>query len=121
MAEIDIYSSVLDYMCENYDYDLYATSFDSKLVASLQRSIASVPTAAGGTRVDATKTALQDFFDAIFQKVFVYEDEERLKIVKYFDKGALSEEQDKQIHALRQELVTFKDEVESKRFSLYVR
>jgi len=30
MAEADIYSSVLDYMCENYDYYLYATDFDSK-------------------------------------------------------------------------------------------
>lgn len=112
MAEADIYSSVLDYMCENYDYYLYATDFDSKSVSSLQRSIALVPTSAGSTRVDATKTALQDFFDAIFQKVFVYEDEERLKIVKYFDKGALSEDQDKQIHALRQELVTCKEDVE---------
>ena len=112
MAEADIYSSVLDYMCENYDYYLYATDFNSKSVSSLQRSIASVPTTAGGSRVDATKTALQDFFDAIFQKVFVYEDEERLKIVKYFDKGALSEDQDKQIHALRQELITCKEEVE---------
>ena len=55
-------------MCENYDYDLYATGFDSKLVASLQRSITSVPTAAGGTRVDATKTALQDFFMQYFKK-----------------------------------------------------
>ena len=113
MAESDIYSSVLDYMCENYDYYLYATDFDSKSVSSLQRAIATVPTTAGGSRVDATKTALQDFFDAIFQKVFVYEDEERLKIVKYFDRGALSEEQDKQIHALRQELVKCKKEVES--------
>jgi hypothetical protein len=112
MAEADIYSSVLDYMCENYDYYLYATDFDSKSVSSLQRSIASVSIAAGGSRIDATKTALQDFFDAIFQKVFVYEDEERLKIVKYFDKGALSEDQDKQIHALRQELITCKEEVE---------
>ena len=113
MAEVDIYSSVLDYMCENYDYSLYATDFNSKAVSSLQRSIASVPTQAGVSRNEATKTALQDFFDAIFQKVFVYEDEERLKIVKYFDNGAIQEEQDRQIHALRLELVKYKDDVAS--------
>ena len=112
MADTDIYSCVLDYMCENYDYSLYATDFSAQYVSTLQRSVASVPTPAGGTRIDATKTALQDFFNAIFQKVFVYEDEERLKIVKYFDKGAITEEQDKQIHALRQELVTCKEDVE---------
>ena len=113
MAEVDIYSSVLDYMCENYDYSLYATDFNSKAVSSLQKSIASVPTQAGVSRNEATKTALQDFFDAIFQKVFVYEDEERLKIVKYFDNGAIQEEQDRQIHALRLELVKYKDDVAS--------
>ena len=117
MAEIDLYSSVLDYMCKNYDYSLYATSFDDKAVSSLQRSIASVSTKAGENRIDVTKTALQDFFNAIFQKVFVYEDEERLKIVKYFDKGALSEGQDRQIHALRQELLFFKDEIEDSFFN----
>jgi len=112
MAEIDIYSSVLDYMCENYNYDLYATDLDSKSVSLLQSAIASISTAAGGSRADVTKTAFQDFFDAIFQKVFIYEDEERLKIVKYFDKGAFSEEQDRQIHSLRQELIAYKEEVE---------
>ena len=113
MAEVDIYSSVLDYMCENYDYSLYATDFNSKAVSSLQRAIASVPTQAGVSRVEATKTALQDFFNATFQNVFVYEDEERLKIVKYFDNGAIKEEQDRQIHALRLELVKHKDDVAS--------
>lgn len=111
MAEEQIYTKVLDYMCENFDYSLYATDFDAKSVAILKNTIASVPTSAGNSRTEATKTALQDFFDAIFQKVFVYEDEERLKIVKYFDKGAINEDEDKQIHALRQELVKYKEEV----------
>ena len=112
MVETDIYSSVLDYMCENFDYSLYATDFNAKEVSLLQRSIASLPTPANSNRMVATKAALQDFFNAIFQKVFVYEDEERLKIVKYFDKGAINEGEDKQIHTLRQELVTCKDDVE---------
>jgi len=112
MAEVDIYSSVLDYMCENYDYSLYATDFNANGISSLKRSIASVSTTAGTNRIDATKVSLQDFFNAIFQKVFVYEDEDRLKIVKYFDKGALNEYQDRQLHALRQELIKYKDEVE---------
>ena len=122
MAAMDIYSSVLDYMCENYDYSLYATDFDAKSVSLLQRSIASISTPAGVSRTDAIKTALQDFFNAIFQKVFVYEDEERLKIVKYFDKGALNENQDKQIHALKLDLVKYKAEVELsfKNNSLYM-
>ncbi len=122
MQEADIYSSILDYMCENYDYTLYATDFNAKRVSSLQRAIASVQTTVGTSRAEAIKTALQDFFNAIFQKVFVYEDEERFKIVKYFDKGADSEEQDRQIHALRQELIYYKDEVENTFFndSLYM-
>lgn len=122
MAEADIYTGILDYMCENYDYSLYATDFDSKAVSLLQRSIASIPTRAGENRSVAVKTALQDFFNAIFQKIFVYEDEDRLKIVKYFDKGAYNEEQDKQIHALRLELLKYKNEVELsyKKNSLYM-
>lgn len=113
MAEVDIYTSILDHMCEKYDYSLYATDFDTRSISLLQRSIASIPTPAGQSRNNATKMALQDFFNAIFQKIFVYEDEDRLKIVKYFDKGALTEEQDKQIHALRLELVKYKNEVET--------
>ena len=38
MTETDIYSSVLDYMCENYDYYLYAT--DSMMSVSFVISIA---------------------------------------------------------------------------------
>ena len=113
MAEEQIYTKVLDYMCENFDYSLYATDFDARAVSLLKSTIASVPTSAGNSRTDATKTALQDFFDAIYQKVFVYEDEERLKIVKYFDKGAINEDQDKQIHALRQELIKSKEDVQN--------
>ncbi|WP_024954419.1 hypothetical protein [Sulfurospirillum arcachonense] len=122
MVEDKIYLSVLDYMCANYDYSLYATDFNAQYVSAMQRSIASVNTTAGGNRISSIKTALQDFFNAIFQKVFVYEDEERLKIVKYFDNGAVTEEQDKQIHAFRLELVKYKEDVELsfKKDSLYM-
>ncbi len=98
-------------MCKNYSYTLYATDFDSHALSSLQRAIASVPTTAGNSRVVATKYALQDFFNALFQQVFVYDDEDRLKIVKYFDDDVANEEQDRLIHALRLEFVKFKDEL----------
>jgi len=111
LAEDKVYSSVLDYMCKNHSYSLYATDFDALAVSSLQRAIASVPTTAGNSRVVATKYALQDFFNALCQQVFVYDDEDRLKIVKYFDYGAVNEEQDRLIHALRVELVKYKDEL----------
>ena len=114
MEKSDIYSNVLDYMCENYDYSLYATDFNTKTIMQMQDTYGLV--VSSKKKIEETKTALQDFFDAIFQRVFVYEDDERLKIVKYFDKGALSENQDKQIHALRQELLTCRDDV-SKAFS----
>lgn len=112
MQREDMYASVIGYMCENYDYSLYATDFNARFISSLQRALASVPTPAGQSRIGLIKIALHDFFDAIFQKVFIYEDEERLKIVKYFDEGATNEDQDRQIHALRQELVKHKQKVE---------
>lgn len=112
MAEDKIYSSVLEYMCTNYDYSLYATDFNMRYVSALQRSIASCSTTLSGGRTLAMKTALEDFFDAIYQKAFVYEDEDRIKIVKYFDNGAVTEQEDKQIHGLRQELLSFKEELE---------
>ena len=111
MVEDKIYTAVLEYMCEHYDYSLYATDFNSLHVTAMQRSIASQSSPAGESRVVAVRLALQDFFNAIFQKIFVYEDEERLKIVKYFDNGAINEQQDRQIHALRQELISYRDEV----------
>ena len=111
MAEEKIYNAVLDYMCSNYDYSLYATDFNAHKVTLLMRSIALLSSPAGGSRMVAIKSALEDFFNAIFQKIFVYEDEERLKIVKYFDNGATNEQEDRQIHALRLELVKYKDEV----------
>jgi hypothetical protein len=113
MQREDMYTSVLDYMCENYDYSLYATDFNARAVSAMQRHIASIPTPAGLNRISLIKIALHDFFNAIFQKVFIYEDEERLKIVKYFDDGASNESEDRQIHALRQELVKHKEDVQS--------
>ncbi|DAB31947.1 MAG TPA: hypothetical protein CFH79_06395 [Sulfurospirillum sp. UBA11407] len=112
MQKDDIYLTVLEYMCENYDYSLYATDFNFKRVSALQRYIASIPSSAGASRAQLIKVALQDFFHAIYQRVFIYEDEERLKIVKYFDNGAINEGQDRQIHALRQELISFKKDFE---------
>jgi len=112
MAEKNIYTSILDYMCKNYEYSLYATDLDAKSISLLQRSVASLKIKAGETRNYSIKMALQDFFNAIFQKTFVYEDDDRLRIVKYFDKYVQTEEEDKLIHMLRLELVKYKDEVE---------
>lgn len=111
MLKEDLYTALLEYMCENYDYSLYATDLDAKHISFMQRTLASVPTTAGQNRTHLLKIALFDFFNAIFQKIFVYEDEERLKIVKYFDIGALNEEQDRQIHSLRLELLEYKAKV----------
>lgn len=111
MVEDKVYSSVLDYMCEHYDYILYATDFDSRCISLMKRAIASVPSIAGSNRSVATKFAIEDFFNALYQQVFVYYDEDRLKIVKYFDNGAINEQQDRIIHALRLELIKFKDEL----------
>ena len=73
MAKSDIYSKVLAYMCENYNYDLYATDLNTKAISHIQHTFASVP--------------------------------------------------DRQIHALKQELIAFRSEVENtffKQLTLYV-
>lgn len=113
MYKEDIYTKVLEYMCKNYDYSLYAADFNANHITNLQRSIASIPSTAGQSRIQVIKLALQDFFNAIYQRIFIYEDEERIKIVKYFDVGAVNENQDRQIHALRQELLKFKKDIEN--------
>lgn len=121
MKEDKIYAAVLSYMCENYDYSLYANDFDALHVKSLRRAIASTPSGVSGDRMLKTKVALQDFFDAIFQKVVIYEDEAYINVVKYFDKGAQNEQEDRQIHKLRLELLEYKEEIEDcfKQSALY--
>ncbi len=109
----DIYFDVLNYMCDNFDYSLYATDFNTKLISALKNSLTATSKTSDEISMTVIKVGLQDFFSAIFQKISVYEENEKIKIVKYFDKGAKNESQDKQIHALRQKLVMHKDEVES--------
>ncbi|MBL0686526.1 MAG: hypothetical protein JJV95_02140 [Sulfurospirillum sp.] len=113
MEKDDIYFDVLDYMCENFDYSLYAADFDTKLISDLKNSLTAKSEISEETFMVGIKVGLQDFFSAIFQKVSVYEEDGNIKIVKYFDKGAKNEKQDKQIHILRQNLVMHKENIES--------
>jgi len=68
MAKSDIYSKVLAYMCENYNYDLYATNLNTKAISHIQHTFASVPVSASENRIEATKIALQDFLMQFFKK-----------------------------------------------------
>ena len=106
MIDEKLYKNLIQLLCERYDYHTYAADInETDLRHLLDDAIKVNPSLPVQERQASFKAALIDFFEALYQRVFVFEENDQLRLVKHYDADVLTEREDRYIHYFRQMLL----------------
>ena len=106
MIDEKLYNTLIRLLCERYDYHTYAADIsDNELKNLLSEAVKSQPSLPVIERQESLKAALIDFFEALYQRVFIFEENDQLRLIKHYDANVLTEREDRSIHFFRQQLL----------------